>query len=74
MGLEDVVRVGKVTAVDDGRRIARVWFDALAIESGWIPVLVTGDYLPKVNEMVMVLYVPVFNGDGVILGGVRPWR
>ena len=30
--------------------------------------------MPKVNDLVLVLYFPVFNGDGVILGGVKPWR
>ena len=27
-----------------------------------------------VFAVVLVLYFPVFNGDGVILGGVKPWR
>ncbi len=31
-------------------------------------------YMPKVNDLVVVLFVPIFNGDGVILGGVQPWR
>ena len=108
MQIEDIVREGKVTAVDNGKRIAKVWFDALEIESDWMPVLITRDfipdydvpqrtefeaggsgdpafashkhdliikpYMPKVNDLVLVLYFPVFNGDGVILGGVKPWR
>ena len=108
MNIEDIVREGKVTAVDNGKRIAKVWFDALGIESDWLPVLITRDfipdydvpqrtefeaggsgdpafashkhdliikpYMPKVNDLVLVLYFPVFNGDGVILGGVKPWR
>ena len=36
--------------------------------------LVIKPYMPKVNDLVLVLYFPVFNGDGVILGGVKPWR
>lgn len=97
-----------MTAADNDKHIARVWFEAMGIESGWMPVLITngfipdydvpqrteyaaggsGDaafashkhdltvkpWMPKVNETVLVLYVPVFNGDGVILGGVQPWR
>ena len=101
-----------MTAVDDGRRIAKVWFDALGIESGWMPVLINcaaipggsgpqrtefeaedevpqmgetrytphrhrlviSPWMPKVNDLVLVLYFPVFNGDGVILGGVQPWK
>lgn len=27
-------------------------------------------WLPKVNEFVVVLYLPVFNGDGFVLGGI----
>ncbi|NCE63017.1 hypothetical protein D1159_00120 [Pseudoflavonifractor sp. 524-17] len=71
---EDMVREGKVTAVDPDKRIAKVWFDALEIKSDWMPVLMTGSYMPKVNDRVLVLYFPVFNGDGVILGGVNPWK
>ena len=108
MNIEDIVREGKVTAVDNGKRIAKVWFDSMGIESDWLPVLITRDfildydvpqrtefeaggsgdpafashkhdliikpYMPKVNDLVLVLYFPVFNGDGVILGGVKPWR
>jgi len=108
MNVEDIVREGTVTAVDNGKRIAKVWFDALGIQSDWLPVLITRDfipgydvpqrteyeaggsgdaafeshkhdiiikpYMPKVNEKVLVLYFPVFNGDGVILGGVKPWK
>ena len=108
MNVEDIVREGKVTAVNNSKRIAKVWFDALGIESGWLPVLINRDYvpdydvpqrteyedggsgaaayerhkhdliikpwMPKVNDMVLVLYFPVFNGDGVILGSVQPWQ
>ena len=108
MNIEDIVREGKVTAVDNGKRIAKVWFDSMGIESDWLPVLITRDfipdydvpqrtefeaggsgdpavarhkhdliikpYMPKVNDLVLVLYFPVFNGDGAILGGVKPWR
>ena len=74
MNMEDIVREGRVTAVDKNRRIARVWFHSMAMESGWMPVLVNGAAVPDVNDLVLVLYFPVFNGDGVILGCVRPWR
>jgi len=108
MNVGDIVREGTVTAVDNNKRIAQVWFDALGIQSDWMPVLITRDfipgydvpqrtefeaggsgdaafekhkhdliikpYMPKVNEKVLVLYFPMFNADGVILGGVKPWR
>ncbi len=78
MNPEDIVREGTVTAVNNDKRIARVWFDALGIQSDWMPVLITSGpdvkpYMPAVNEKVLALYFPVFNGDGVILGGVQPW-
>ena len=73
MNVEDIVREGKVTAVDSDKRIAKVWFDTLGIPSDWMPVLITS-YMPKVNDMVLVLYFPIFNGDGVVLGGLKPWR
>lgn len=108
MDVADIVREGTVTAVNNDKRIAKVWFDALEIPSGWMPVLITRDfipgydgpqqteekaggsgeaafdshshpliikpYMPKVNDKVLVLYFPVFNGDGVILGGIQPWQ
>jgi len=79
MNTEDIVREGTVTAVNSGKRIAKVWFDALGIQSDWMPVLITSGpmtepYMPAVNEKVLALYFPVFNGDGVILGGVKPWK
>lgn len=108
MNVGDIVREGTVTAVDNNKHIAKVWFDALGIQSDWLPVLITHDfipgydvpqrtefeaggsgdaafekhkhdliikpYMPKVNEKVLVLYFPMFNADGVILGGVKPWR
>ena len=43
MEIEDIVREGKVTAVNESKRIAKVWFDALEIESGWMPVLISQD-------------------------------
>lgn len=114
--MEEIVQEGKVTAVNEGKRIAKVWFDALEIESDWMPVLINQDrigsavadrdetqwteletewegerageadyadhkhklvikpYMPKVNDLVLVLCFPVPGGSGVILGGVRPWR
>lgn len=85
MNVEDIVREGKVTAVDNEKLIAKVWFDAMGIESDWLPVLISHDFIPecgliikpwmpKVNDLVLVLYFPVFNGDGVVLGGVKPWQ
>ena len=77
MNIEDIARGGKVTAVNNEKRIAKVWFDDLEIDPDYVDhkhKLVIKPYMPKVNDLVLVLYFPVFNGDGVILGGVKPWR
>ena len=74
MDMENIVREGKVTAVNSNKRIAKVWFDTLGIESDWLPMLINGAGMPPVNGRVLVLYFPVFNGDGVILGGIQSWR
>lgn len=31
---------------------------------------VTGAWMPSVNDRVLVLYIPIFNGDGFVLGGL----
>ena len=46
MNIEDIARGGKVTAVNNEKRIAKVWFDDLEIESDWMPVLITRDFIP----------------------------
>lgn len=82
--VERLVQEGIVTAVDAGRRMARVKFQATDVPSGWLPVLqhtgagVQADnhtanvtvWLPKVNDRVVVLYLPCPDSDGYILGGV----
>lgn len=65
--LESMVRIGTVTAVSGGR--ARVKFRDSEITSAWLSVLASPEpWAPKVNDTVLVLYLPVFNGDGYILG------
>ena len=105
-----LVQLGTVTAVDAGKRTARVKFQQTGINSGWLSVVqhygaslsITPDaqhthsisdtftgggsastepdhnhsnsvvtyWLPKVNDEVLVLYFPVDNSDGFILGGI----
>lgn len=31
-------------------------------------------WMPKVNDQVLVLYLPVRDGDGFILGGIKQWQ
>lgn len=106
--LAGLVRVGKVTAVNNEKRLAQVLYEDTALPSGWLPVLITRDYIPdydgaqrtefesggsgdasfarhkhdltirpwmpKVNDQVLVLYEPIRDGRGFILGGIQTWQ
>lgn len=106
--VSSMVRVGFVTDVDNGKRLARVKYPDTEKSSDWLSVLVNRDFIPdysvpqrtefeeggegekafekhkhdliikpwmpKVNDQVLVLYLPVRNGDGFILGGIQPWQ
>lgn len=103
-----MVRVGIVTAVDNGKRLVQVQYRETETLSGWIPVLINRDFIPdyngtqrtgsraggsgdasfashdheltirpwmpKVNEQVLVLYEPIRDGQGFVLGGIQPWQ
>ena len=67
--LRNLVRIGTVTAVDQKKRRARAKFQDSGITSPWLYIVQAGAaWLPKVNDTVLVIYLPVFNGDGFILG------
>lgn len=69
--MEHFVRVGTVTAIDAKARKARVLFHDMGFTSGWLAVLrhgQEGTWMPKINDVAVVLYLPVFNGDGFVLG------
>jgi len=67
--IDNLVRVGTVSAVDGAKNRARVRFDDIGIVSGGLYVLHHGEaWMPKVDDRVLVLYLPVFDGDGFILG------
>ncbi len=102
--LSGLVRIGTVTDVDNGRRLARVKFEDTGMTSGWLAVLknqpfipdydvpqrtefesggrgaaafenhkhdlVIKPWMPKVNDTVVALYLPVFNADGFVIGGI----
>ena len=87
--LKEVIRIGKVSSVDAGKKTARVVFeDKDNVVSAELPVLVNtptikakdsqgGEctldikpWLPKVEQMVVVAYLPSGGGDGFILGGL----
>lgn len=69
--MDNFVRVGTVTAVDTKTRKARVLFQDMGFSSGWLTVLRHGQtdiWMPAVNDTVLVLYLPVWQSDGFILG------
>lgn len=102
MNLQDIVRIGIVSAVDAPGKRARVMFKDLDMVSGWLHVLQqplavvtvaeqglhthtvdssessengahtheaeTGVWLPSIDDKVLVLYIPIWNADGFILG------
>lgn len=41
-----MVRVGTVTAVDNDKWLAQVFFQDMGLTSGWIPVLINRNYAP----------------------------
>lgn len=70
--LEGLVRIGTVIARDSSEHIVRVTYKDTDTPSGWLPVLQRGGdiWLPSINDNVLVLYLPVFNGDGFVLGAI----
>lgn len=45
--LAGLVRVGTVTSVDEGKRMARVKFQSEGMTSGWLHVLAARPYIPS---------------------------
>lgn len=80
--VQNMVRVGIVTDVDKNDRRVRVRFPNLNMTSGWLYVLqsppdvkiiidfTVTPWMPEVNDRVLCLYLPVFNGDGFVLGAI----
>lgn len=67
----EMVRIGTVTDIDTVKKKVRVKFQDDNMPSGWLTVLQNvGSWLPKVNETVLILFVPVWQGDGYILGRI----
>jgi len=105
--LENLVRVGIVTDVNNDKYIARVKFEDINMTSEWMAVLDSRPYIPdydvpqrteyeeggagdpafmshkhdliikqwmpKVNDHVLVIYLPVPNGQGFVIGRYHPW-
>lgn len=64
-------RIGKVNSVDESERTAKVEFENDLISDD-LKVLITSknnDYMPKVGDFVVCLFLPEGEGDGFVLGG-----
>lgn len=69
--LARLVLEGRVSDVNESKRQVRVIWPDSGETSGWLYVLKHSEvWLPKINELVLVLYLPVFGGDGFVLGGL----
>jgi len=73
--LKNLIRVGKVTAIDTKKHQARVLFDDKpSTVSYWLDIIVRNtlrnkDYeLPDIDEQVICLFLPNGNAQGFILG------
>ena len=69
--LKNVLRIGKVSAVDGPSCSARVTFDEQDnLVSQWLPVLVMGSkatrgyWVPEVNTQVLCVFLPNTSGQG----------
>lgn len=66
------VRIGIVTDIDSTTRKVRVLFPESGLTSAWLSVLRHGSvWIPGINDVVLCLYLPVFNGDGFVVGVIE---
>ncbi|NPV30554.1 MAG: phage baseplate assembly protein V [Firmicutes bacterium] len=72
----NLIRIGRVSAVDPARATARVVFEAQEVVSYDLPVIQRQTlrnkdyYLPDVGEHVVCIFLPTGNADGFILGAI----
>lgn len=67
--MEEIVRIGTVTAVNSSEKTVRVLFPEEEIVSDWLTVVQRGEkWLPSVNDPVLCLYNDGTDGDGYVLG------
>ncbi len=73
--LKNLIRVGRVTAIDTAKHQARVLFeDKPSTVSYWLDIIVPNtlknkDYiLPDIDEQVICLFMPNGNAQGYIIG------
>jgi phage baseplate assembly protein V len=74
--LKNLIRIGRISAVNPEKATARVVFEAQGVVSYDLPVLQrqtlnNKDYcLPDVGEYVVCIFLPTGNAEGFILGAI----
>lgn len=76
--LSVMVRVGIVTAVDNEKRLAQVYFQDMALPSGWIPVLINRDFIADYGAPQRTEYEAGGSGDAAFEKHkhdliIKPW-
>lgn len=70
--MERLIQIGTVTDTQGTK--ARVMFPESGMTSAWLSVLRHGSddiWMPSVNDVVLCLYLPVWNSDGFIVGVIQ---
>ncbi len=66
-----LVQIGLVSDVDRVKRRVRVLWPDSGQTSGWLYILQqSGAWLPDINDIVLVLYLPAEDGDGFVVGRI----
>ena len=73
-----MVRIGTVTAVDNAKRLAQVYFQDMDLPSGWIPVLINRDFIPDYDVPQRTEYEAGGSGDPAFESHkhdlkIKPW-
>lgn len=69
--LDGLVRIGTVSDTDAERRMVRLLYQSENMTSGWLYVLNRGDqWMPQINDTVLAVFMPVYDGDGFVIGGI----
>ena len=70
--MDDIVRIGIVTARNTTDKTVRVFFPDEEIASDWLKVVQNGTgWMPDIGKAVLCLYLSGFNADGYVLGGTE---
>ena len=66
-----MLRIGKVTDVNEDSKKVRVVFPDSALVSDWLPVVQRGEeegFMPEIDDVVLCAYGEGFGSDGYVLG------